>query len=147
MSTTADPAMDGWTLPDPRRWPDLAIIPRTRVRAAIAGALLRRVAARLERLDRKARPFELVNPVRLEGLPLGATVVLQDLQHGKAAPQRPFDPLGAEYPHRRLRLPQQQKPCRVVDFRVRQQHAGDRRDPDAVQLTSWERLELLARFG
>jgi len=34
-------------VPDAARWPDLARVPQTRARAAIAGALLRRVAARL----------------------------------------------------------------------------------------------------
>jgi cyclopropane-fatty-acyl-phospholipid synthase len=49
MSATAGrvaPA-GGLAVPDPTRWPDLARIPRARARAAIASALVRRVAARV----------------------------------------------------------------------------------------------------
>src|SRR5262245_7671523 len=45
MSTTAPPGP--LLAPDATRWPDLARIPHTRARAAIAGALMRRVASRL----------------------------------------------------------------------------------------------------
>jgi cyclopropane-fatty-acyl-phospholipid synthase len=47
--TTAGPyAQSGsLVLPDPTRWPDLARIPKARARAAIAAALVRRVAARI----------------------------------------------------------------------------------------------------
>jgi cyclopropane-fatty-acyl-phospholipid synthase len=47
MSTTADQFAGGVAVPDPTRWPDLARIPRARARAAIASALVRRVAARV----------------------------------------------------------------------------------------------------
>ena len=59
--------------------------------------------------------------------------------------QRVLDAGRAEDAHRRRRLAQQQQPRRVVDLRVGQQHAGDRRRADAVDVPGRERLELLTR--
>ncbi len=93
----------------------------------------RRVAACLERLDREARPLERPRLPWFQRLPLGPAVALQDLQHRIPAPQRLLDSLIAEDAHRRLRLTQEQEPGRMVDLRIGQQHARDRRRANAVR--------------
>jgi hypothetical protein len=103
------------------------------------------VATDRERLDCEARPVERPLPLRLERLPLGAAVALQDRQHGIAAPQRALYAGLAEDAHRSGRLAQQQKPRGVIDLRIGQQHPGDRRRADAVDRLRCERLELLTR--
>ena len=95
----------------------------------------RRVAARLERLDRRGSTPRAASPAPARA---SATRPRSSAPGPPARESRVLSacstPSVAEYAHRRLRLAQEQKPCRVVDLRIGQQHAGDRRHPDAVQL-------------
>ena len=103
------------------------------------------VAADLERLDLEARPFERHRPLRFECLPLGPAVALQDLQYGIPAASARARRLRRRIRAPACRLAQEQEPRRVVDLRVGQEHARDRRRADAVDLPGCERLKLLAR--
>jgi hypothetical protein len=99
----------------------------------------RGVAARGEGLDLEARAVEMPG---FERPPLGAAVALEHRQHGIALPQRAADAFGAVDADRRRRLAHEEQSGRVVDLRVGQQHARDRRRADAVHARA-EHLELL----
>ena len=114
-----------------------------RLELGVRAEIARRVAARRERLDHEARAGERLRPPRFERPPLGAAVALQHPQHGIPVGQRALDARGAEDADRRRRLAQQQQPGGVVDLRVGQQDAGDRRRADAADGRRGERLELL----
>ena len=81
--------------------------------------------------------------LRFQHVPVDAAEALQHAQ--QRLPQRVLDARRAEDAHRRRRLAQQQQPGRVVDLRVGQQHAGDRRRADAVDARRRERLQLLTQ--
>ena len=118
-----------------------------RLELGVRAEIARRVAAGRERLDHEARAGERLRPLRFERPPFGAAVALQHRQDGIPVGQRALDARGAEDAHRRRRLAQQQEPGGVVDLRVGQQHARDRRRADAVDALRAERLELLTEVG
>jgi hypothetical protein len=101
------------------------------------------VVANRERLDDEARAIERPGVPRLERLPVDPAEALEHAQQRLA--QRALDAGTAEDAHRRSGLPQQQQPGRVVDLRVGEQDARNRRRADAGDARGRQRLELLTR--
>ena len=91
----------------------------------------------------KARSLQGRRDARLQRPPLDAAEAFEHRQQRLA--QRALHGGVAVHPHRRPGLAQQQQPRRVVDLRIGQQDAGDRRCAHAVQVRGRQRLELLAR--
>jgi hypothetical protein len=128
------------------RTPGVAEREAARLELCVRAEIARGVAAGREQLDHEARAGERLRPLRVERPPLGAAVAPQHRQDGIPVGQRALDACGAEDVQRRRRLAQQQESGGVVDLRVRQQHARDRRRADAAALRV-ERLELLTEVG
>jgi hypothetical protein len=97
----------------------------------------------VERLDDQARSLERPGAPCLQRLPLDAAEALEHAHHGVA--ERALDARVAEDAHRARGLAQQEQPRRVVDLRVGEQHARDRRRTHAVDGLEGEGLELLTQ--